>query len=70
MDTRRVDDYLKRLKRREKFLAERVDGKDVDKSHYDRAELTALQWLIRFAEDNIEQAAEHQVKWFNEVKNG
>lgn len=70
MDTKRVEDYLKRLKRREKFLSDRIGDKDVNKSHYDRAELTALQWAIRFAEDNIEQAAQHQNKWFNEVKNG
>lgn len=67
MDTRRVDDYLKRLKRRERFLSNRVDDKSVDKSHYDRAELIALQWIIRYAEDTMLEAAEHQNKWFNEL---
>lgn len=72
MDTRRVDDYIKRLKRRERFLEQRSEDKDIEKSHYDRAELMALKWIIRFAEDNVLEAAEHQTKWFNEQgeKNG
>lgn len=68
MDTRRVDDYLKRLKRRENFLEERVDDKALERSHYDRAELRALQWIIRYAEDTVLVAAEHQTKWFKEIE--
>ena len=67
MNTRKVEEYLKRLKRREKFLEQRVkDRTETDNSHYDRAELAALKWLIRYAEDTIIEAAEHQYKWFEE----
>lgn len=66
MNTRKVDDYLKRLKRRERFLERRAEDKEYEKSHYDRAELVALKWLIRYAEDTILEAAEHQAKWFEE----
>lgn len=70
MDTRRVDEYVKRLKRRERFLEERVGDKEEEKSHYDRAELQALKWMIRYVQDTPIEAAEHQTKWFNEGNNG
>lgn len=67
MNTRKVEEYLKRLKRRERFLEQRVDGKGLSvDSHYDRAELAALKWSIRYVEDTIIEAAEHQYKWFEE----
>lgn len=66
MNTRQVDEYIKRLKRREKFLEQRAAEKEEEKSHYDRAELLALKWVIAYAEDTILEAADHQNKWFNE----
>ena len=69
MDTRKVDEYLKRLKRRERFLENRVGDKELEKSHYDRAELSALKWIIRYAEDTSQEAVEHQSKWFKEGNN-
>lgn len=60
MNYRKVDEYIKRLKRREAFLEERALNKEVEKSHYDRAELAALSWAIRYVEDTFEAAAEHQ----------
>ncbi len=71
MDTRRVDDYVKRMKRREQFLKDRIEfNLDKDKVHYDKAELIALQWMIRYVEDTPMEAAAHQTKWFNEGNNG
>lgn len=67
MDSRRVDDYLSRLKRRESFLESRIVGREVEQSHYDRSELMALQWSIRYIEDTIIEAAEHQSKYFKEM---
>lgn len=66
MQTRRVEEYLKRLKRRERFLEQRAEGRAYESSHYDRAELLALSWIIRYAEDTIIEAADHQAKWFEE----
>lgn len=66
MEIRKVEEYIKRLKRRERFLATRAGDREEEKSHYDRAELIALQWMIRYVEDTIIAAAEHQYKWFNE----
>lgn len=66
MDTRRVDEYLKRLRKQVDFLEERLAGKEEDKSHYARAELIALKWIISYVEDTPLEAAEHQHKWFNE----
>lgn len=65
MNNRQVDEYIKRLKRRERFLESRANGRDEDKSHYDRAELSALRWVIRYVEDTSLQAAEHYYKMFN-----
>ena len=66
MHYRKVDEYIKRMKRREIFLESRVADSDVEKSHYDRAELAALSWMIRYIEDTFEQAAEHQSSWHKE----
>lgn len=66
MNYRKVDEYIKRLKRREAFLEARVGDKEIEKSHYDRAELAALSWIIRYAEDTPEQAADHQANWHKE----
>lgn len=68
MNTRRVEEYLKRLKRRERFLEGRAEGRDYESSHYDRAELTALRWIIRYAEDTILDAADHNTKYSNEMR--
>lgn len=65
MNYRQVDEYVKRLKRRERFLENRANGRDEDKSHYDRAELSALRWVIQYVEDTPLQAAEHYYKMFN-----
>jgi len=65
MNHRQVQEYLKRMKRREKFLEERIEGKEEEKSHYDRSELMALTWMIRYVEDTIDTAAEHQYNWFH-----
>lgn len=66
MNTRQVQEYLKRLKRRELFLEQRAEGRAEEKSHYDRAELLALKWVIAYSEDTLLEASEHQYKWFNE----
>ena len=66
MNYRKVDEYIKRLKRRETFLESRVSDKEVERSHYDRAELAALSWIIRYTEDTFEQAVEHQANWHKE----
>lgn len=34
------------LRRRQKFLEQRIQGTDHEASHYDRAELDALTWAI------------------------
>jgi hypothetical protein len=62
----RVGIYLKRLKRREKFLEDRVKGTELDKSHYDRAELMALKWILKYTEDTPNEAENHQSKWFKD----
>lgn len=66
MNPRKVQDYLKRLKRREVFLEERIG--DNENAHYDKAELAALKWIIRYAEDTLLEASEHQAKYFNEMR--
>lgn len=69
MNTRQVDEYLKRLKRRERFLEDRIEHYiERDKVHYDKAELIALQWAIRYIEDTKLEAADHQGKYFNEKR--
>ena len=65
MNDRQIDEYIKRFKRRERFLENRTDGRDEGKSHYDRAELGALRWVIRYIEDTKIIAAEHHYKMFN-----
>lgn len=67
MNTRTVDEYIKRLKTHERFLETKLSEKEEEKSHYLRAELLALSWVIRYAEDTILEAADHQNKWFNEM---
>lgn len=64
MNTRKVDEFLKRLKRRETFLENRIGDAQEEKSHYDRAELYALNWMIAYVEDTILAAAEHQETYF------
>lgn len=66
MDTRRIDNYIKILKNRRAFLENKIDEKEEDKSHYLRAELLALNWVIAYIEDTSIEAAYHQYKWFNE----
>jgi hypothetical protein len=71
MNTRKVQDYVKILKRRERFLENRInDREDEEKTHYDRAELSATNWTIRYIEDTILTAAEHQSGQFKEKFNG
>lgn len=70
MDTRRVDDYIKRLKNELSFLEDVLENRPEGKQHYLKKDILALKWVIRFAEDNVLLAAEHQTKWFNEGTNG
>jgi hypothetical protein len=67
MDTRRVDDYIGRLKNELKFLEQLLEERPEGKQHYLKKDIMALKWVIRFAEDNVLLAAEHQTKWFNEL---
>jgi len=67
MDTRRVDDYISRLKNELRFLEQVLTERPEGKQHYLKKDILALQWVIRFAEDNVLLAAEHQNKWFNEL---
>lgn len=66
MDIRQTQDYLKRLKHHLIFLELKLEQKDEDKSHYLRAEISALKWIVRYAEDTIVEASEHQSKWSKE----
>lgn len=68
MNTRQVEIYLKRLKDHERFLEKKLNEKAEHKSHYLKAELLALSWMIRYTEDNIQEAASHQYKWFQELE--
>lgn len=68
MDDRRVAEYVKRLKRRERFLEDRVQDKEYEKSHYDRAELQATKWAIEYIEDTPVEAAAHQHQWFKRIE--
>lgn len=71
MNTRQVDTYVKVLKRRESFLQKRINEReDENKSHHDRHELYAISWAIRYIEDTIITAAEHQSGRFKEKFNG
>lgn len=66
MNTRHVEDYLKRLKEHERFLEKKLREKEESKTHYLKAELLALRWMISYTEDTIQEAAEHQYKWLQE----
>lgn len=66
MNTRYVDEYLKRLKDHERFFKNKLQEKEQGKSHYLMKELIALQWIIKFVEDNMVIAAEHQSKMFKD----
>lgn len=64
MNTRKVDEYVKRLKRRSRYL-EQNSG---DTAHYAWAELTALDWAIRYIEDTEIDAADHLTEYFEKKK--
>lgn len=70
MNTRYVEGYLKRLRERQDYLEQKIREKEAvsseESSHYLKAELLALSWVIRYTEDTIIEAAEHQDKWINE----
>jgi len=66
MNIRETQDYLKRLKHHLVFLELKLEQKEEAKSHYLRAEMSALEWIIRYAEDTILEASEHQNKWTQE----
>lgn len=67
VNTRKVEEYIKRIKRRKRFLEQRIEDRDdSNKAHYDRSELSAITWMIRYVEDTILEAADHQNKWFEE----
>lgn len=68
MKPRQVQEYLKRLKGLEKFLEMRIENRSKEKAHYYKAELYALQWSIRYIEDTFLEAAEHQAKYFKEMR--
>ena len=61
MNTKQVETYLEILKRRESFLKKRIkEREDQTKSHHDRHELFAISWAIKYIEDTLTTAAEHQ----------
>ena len=66
MDTRRVDHYIERLKNELSFLEKVLKNREEGKQHYLKKDILALRWVIRFAEDNMLLALEHQYKWFTE----
>lgn len=68
MDTRKVDEYIKRLKNELSFLEEVLADRPEGKQHYLKKDILALRWVISFAEENTLLAAEHQSKWFNELR--
>lgn len=66
MNTRQVDEYVKRMKRRQRFLEDCVNrGTDTG---FDHSELAALEWAIRYIQDTTLEAADHQSKYFNEKR--
>jgi hypothetical protein len=66
MGIRQVQEYIKILERREEFLQERIGDREKEKSHYDRAEKAAIEWAIRYLQDTIVAAGDHQYKWATE----
>lgn len=64
MNVRKTEEYVRRLRRRERHLENRIDSRE--KLSYDIAERNTLSWIIQYVEDTLEAAAEHQAKWQEE----
>lgn len=67
MNTRVIQEYLKRIERRVTFLTNLVKTAEEDEMHREKAELMALSWVVAYIKDTELVAADHQYQWFKDL---